>query len=113
MTLTLICGSVLPSADADLMLFIYLFKSAFITRCMYVNTKTRTGGFQSKEQVQIEKKNSTEQLTRWERGNQQLSEVPHIFFMPDRNGDRAIGELSRRNELCNAFLDRFRWLEPL
>jgi len=31
----------------------------------------------------------------------------------DRNGDRAIGELSRRNELRNAFMDRFRWLEPL
>jgi hypothetical protein len=28
--------------------------------------------------------------------------------MPDRNGDRVIGDLSRRNELRNAFVDRFR-----
>jgi hypothetical protein len=30
------------------------------------------------------------------------------LLVPVRNGDRAIGELSRRNELHNAFLDRFR-----
>src|SRR6266403_3931934 len=35
--------------------------------------------------------------------------------LPDRNGDRAIGKLSRRNELLNAFnfLVRSRWLELL
>jgi hypothetical protein len=33
--------------------------------------------------------------------------------IPDKNDDRVIGELSRRNEPLNAFLDRFRRLEPL
>ena len=32
--------------------------------------------------------------------------------IPSRNSNRAIDELSRRNELRNAFLDSFRWLEP-
>src|SRR5713226_4939748 len=40
---------------------------------------------------------------------------PALFrvSVPGRYGNRVIGELSARNELPNAFLDRFRWLEPL
>src|SRR5258708_1984225 len=33
--------------------------------------------------------------------------------VPGRDDNRVIGELSARNEPPNAFLDRFRWLEPL
>src|SRR5712692_4366857 len=34
-------------------------------------------------------------------------------LVPGRDGNRVIGELSARNKPPNAFLDRFRWLEPL
>ena len=46
-------------------------------------------------------------------------ELYHIGFMlavrhvPDRNGDKVIGELSRSNERCNIFLKRSRLLEPI
>jgi hypothetical protein len=44
---------------------------------------------------------------------QRRKNFPRYVSIPDRSGDRVIGELSRRNELRNAFLDRYRWLEPL
>ena len=42
-----------------------------------------------------------------------LRVVPRQGSIPDRNGDRVISELSRRNKLRNAFVDRYRWLKPL
>src|SRR6266403_3166793 len=36
-----------------------------------------------------------------------------LASIPDRNGDRVTGELSRGNELPNVFLEGSRWLKPL
>ena len=45
---------------------------------------------------------------------QAVSDWLHVrVIVPDRNGDRATGELSRSDELLNIFLKRSRWLEPL
>ncbi len=51
------------------------------------------------------------------RGHQSIIEyrqpASYLACMPDRNGDRMTGELSRGNELPNVFLERSRWLRPL
>src|SRR5216684_2413970 len=36
-----------------------------------------------------------------------------FFLVPDRNGDRVIGKLSRGNKFPNNFLETSRWLELL
>jgi hypothetical protein len=43
----------------------------------------------------------------------QIIDLQRPVSIPSRNSDRVIGELSCRNELPDAFLDRFGWLEPL
>jgi hypothetical protein len=62
-----------------------------------------------KEQVQRrENSTATRNVNETEDGQQSIIDLlPEGVSMPDRNGDRVIGELSRRNELRNAFLDRF------
>jgi hypothetical protein len=85
MTLTLICGSALLPADADL-------NSPQQSQRTKNSTATRNVNEAEEGQLIIDL----------------LHVVPQEVFMPIRNGDWVIGELSRRIEPRNAFLDRFR-----